>query len=80
MENSRMFAIAVLYIAGWGPGLYGITFLSSTSSSYSDEKALRLLTSGLVCVGIASLFIIAASIMAFIAGKPQPSNENNTEQ
>jgi hypothetical protein len=68
----RVASIAVTFLIGVTVGIIGLVLLDNSTGYHSEvESGERELVTGLVILGLGSLFTITALIMAFICGKPR---------
>ena len=69
--NTRGFSLplAVLFLCGIALGCAGVVFLAeATTSSSSSEQLLRnRMTAGIVCLSLASVFVIFGTVMAIVS-------------
>lgn len=70
MNNVRMNAIGSLYGLGFVLGLVGVVFLGCSAGQSMSDKVWRYAAPGYVCLGIGAVFVLTASILAFLAGAP----------
>jgi hypothetical protein len=75
----RTLAIAALLIAAVGLGIAGILFLEESTSPFSTEvQGTRSMISGIVCLSLGVLLLIAGTILAFIAGAARSGRADET--
>jgi drug/metabolite transporter (DMT)-like permease len=75
----RINAIGTLYVLGFLLGFVGVVFLVMAAQQHQPAAVPQIATPGYVCLGIAAVFVLTASILAFIAGGPDRNRQDRGE-